>query len=149
MNKTHDKDNNILHSWNWGAFLLAPLWCLFYRVYWGTLTWTPYLVITISTILIKTSAFGIIGKNISLYTLVYLQPLSIIIYIIFSFILGSTGNVSFYNSLAMGEKYRFATFQANQQYWLIVGVFLFPVFSISMIVFSWRLTDLAYYESNM
>ena len=149
MNKISNKDNTILYSWNWGAFLLAPVWSLFYRIYWGILTWTPYLVMAIATILIKTSAFGIIGKNICLHILVYLQPLSIIIYIISSFVLGITGNASFYNSLAIEEKDRFIIFKANQQYWLIMGIFLFPAFFISIIVFSWRLTDLAYYESNM
>lgn len=40
-----------VQGWNWGAFLLSPLWCLTNRVWIGLISWIPYIGLPIPFIL--------------------------------------------------------------------------------------------------
>ncbi|MFQ4142044.1 protein kinase domain-containing protein [Chlorogloeopsis sp. ULAP02] len=40
-----------IQGWNWGAFLISPLWCLTNQVWIGLISWIPYLGLPMSFIL--------------------------------------------------------------------------------------------------
>jgi hypothetical protein len=147
MKKLHNSNHYHLYLWNWGAFLLAPFWSLFYRICWGMLTWTPWLMITIIIGLIKMPIFGIKGKIIAVNMAAYFLPLVTIAYIIISFLIGINGNMYAIGKLNSNKD--LVTFNKTQHYWLALGIFLGPIIFIATITISERLIEWAYYAANI
>jgi hypothetical protein len=38
-------ESKLAKKWNWGAFLLGPVWALFNKVWIGLIAWTPHLLV--------------------------------------------------------------------------------------------------------
>jgi hypothetical protein len=40
-----------INQWNWGAFLLGPVWCVGNRVHLGVIAWMPIIILFTTTAL--------------------------------------------------------------------------------------------------
>jgi hypothetical protein len=87
------------NKWNWGAFLLGPIWALINQVWIGLIAWLPILLLLSSVVLLFISPFIYITFYISgaFYMIIASNKLIVLYscifwYFITVFILGLEGN---------------------------------------------------------
>jgi hypothetical protein len=50
-------ESKLTQKWNWGAFLLGPIWALFNQVWIGLIAWLPILLLMSSLVMLFISPF--------------------------------------------------------------------------------------------
>lgn len=98
-----------IKSWNWGAFLAAPLWSLSNKVWLGLLCWIPYL-----SSVSMTWKLGYCGTK-GIYLSV-IPP-----YLILALVLGFKGNEWAWKCKKWES---ISVFKASQRGWTVAGLFL-------------------------
>ncbi|OLP17727.1 serine/threonine protein kinase [Leptolyngbya sp. 'hensonii'] len=99
-------------AWNWGAFFLAPLWCLDHRLWWGTLPWAICLPMTVAAAAIPWNPAVFLG----LFAAAHMGVASL---------LGIKGNQWAWQS----KKWRsIQQFKDQQRAWTVAGFVLLPTY---------------------
>jgi hypothetical protein len=142
-------DSKLAHRWNWGAFLLGPVWALVHQVWFGLIAWLPHLMIILNMIarflfpIVEPCVFNIedpcvvsvtyflfnvsyvIGTNVSTALVVYS-----VWYLLIVSILGIKGNKW---ALKAGEINDLKKFNLHQKIFSIIGLlFGLPLFYINI-----------------
>lgn len=131
-------------EWNWGAFLLTPLWALTYRVRLGLLCYIPLILPLLSLAILRLPSYKSLGATL-LGAIVLIQPFAILLYLIAALLLGLYGNQLVLQKHPLIDREKF---KRQQRVWALAGLFLGVPCAYLFFDLWGRLFDYVYYWVN-
>jgi hypothetical protein len=125
--------NNIINQWNWGAFLLGPVWSLVNRVAFGKVLWVPSIALMCITLLQLTGAPLLFRSEFMEKIYYFVFP---IFYVAISLVLGFKGNRW---SWETGRWLSIDDFKKSQENWLWAGIIFSIPLNIATFIFTYFL----------
>jgi hypothetical protein len=150
-----DRLSRKFNNWNWGAFLLCPFWCIRYRVWIGTISLFPAIVISLMSLISLCSFYllaftfemklpSLLSRLISsiLFCFIYISGglffylgkttttiASILFYMAFSFLIGLEGDKLAIRKMSTDQNIQ--EFNLAKYRWLCLGlVFFLPLYIV-------------------